>query len=73
MIGDPDNLEKMKAIYLAMKNVNEIDRSDYFNNYFKEVIGRIARTARFEMKIKYDENQSLEEEQDLVEEFLKKK
>ena len=60
-IGDPDNIEKMTAIYLAMKNVDEIDRSDYFNNYYKEVLGRINQHAHFHFKIDYDENRSLED------------
>ena len=60
-IGDPNNIEKMTAIYLAMKNIKEIDRSDYFNNYYSEVVGRINRHAIFKYKIEYDENRSLED------------
>jgi hypothetical protein len=41
MIGDTLTLENLTAIYKAMSIIKEIDRSDYFNQYFKEVENRI--------------------------------
>lgn len=42
MIGDSLTLENLKAIYEAMSKIKEIDRSDYFNQYFKEIEVRIS-------------------------------
>jgi hypothetical protein len=41
MIGDTLTLENLTAIYEAMSKIKEIDRSDYFNQYFKEVEDRL--------------------------------
>lgn len=70
-IGDANNLAKMTHIYMAMKQIKEIDKSDFFRNYFSEVVGRINEHARFEMKLSYDENQSLEEQIEIADKFLK--
>ena len=71
MIGDPNNIAKMTIIYSGMKNVKEIDRSDYFNNYFKEVVGRINRHVRHEKKLPYIEDQSLEDQIVIADDYLK--
>lgn len=34
-------LENLTAIYDSMIKIKEIDRSDYFNQYFKEIKNRI--------------------------------
>lgn len=41
MIGDSLTLENLIAIYEAMSKIKEIDRSEYFNQYLKEVEDRI--------------------------------
>jgi hypothetical protein len=41
MIGDSLTLENLIAIYEAMSKIKEIDRSEYFNLYYKEVEDRI--------------------------------
>ena len=41
MIGDTLTLENLTAIYEAMSKIKEIDRSDYFKQYFKEVEDRL--------------------------------
>jgi hypothetical protein len=41
MIGDSLTLENLIAIYEAMGKIKEIDRSEYFNQYLKEVEDRI--------------------------------
>jgi len=71
-IGDPDNLEKMTAIYMAMREINEIDKSDYFKNYYSEVLGRIiTRHANYELNLPYVENQSIEDQERIANNFLK--
>lgn len=44
MIGESLTLENLTAIYEAMSKIKEIDRSDYFNQYFKEIQNRIKET-----------------------------
>lgn len=70
-IGDPNNLEKMTDIYMAMRQVNEIDKSDYFKNYYSEVLGRIMRHAQYELGIPYTENSSIEDQESIINSFLK--
>jgi hypothetical protein len=41
MIGNTLTLENLTAIYNAMSLIKEIDRSDYFNQYWKELECRI--------------------------------
>jgi len=41
MIGETLNYENLKAIHSAMKKIAQIDRSQYFENYFNEVIQRM--------------------------------
>jgi hypothetical protein len=41
MIGESLTIENLTAIYEAMSKIKEIDRSEYFNQYFKEVENRI--------------------------------
>jgi hypothetical protein len=70
MIGDPNNIVKMKTIYNGMKSVEEIDRSEYFNNYFEEVVGRIIEHLRHAEKIPYVENQNLEDQIKIADEYV---
>lgn len=60
----------MTAIYLAMREVDLTDRSDYFNNYYREVLGRINRHAYFLYKIEHDESRSLADQEDMAKSFL---
>ena len=41
MIGDSLNISNLSKIYKAMSKVKEIDRSTYFNQYYKELEDRI--------------------------------
>lgn len=41
MIGDTLTLKNLTAIYEAMSKIKKIDRSEYFNQYLKEVEDRI--------------------------------
>ena len=41
MIGSSLTLENLQAIYTAMSKVAQIDRSNYFNDYYKEIEERI--------------------------------
>jgi hypothetical protein len=34
-------MENLLAIFQAMDRINPIDRSDYFNNYYQEVVRRL--------------------------------
>jgi hypothetical protein len=45
MIGDSLTVENLTAIYEAMSKIKEIDRSDYFNQYLKEVEERIKEAT----------------------------
>lgn len=45
MIGDSLTLENLIAIYEAMSKIKEIDRSEYFNQYLKEVEDRIKEAT----------------------------
>ena len=45
MIGESLTLENLIAIYEAMSKIKEIDRSDYFNQYQKEVEDRIKEAT----------------------------
>ena len=51
MIGDSLNLENLIAIYDAMNKINEIDRSQYFNQYLKEVENRIIEAKSLQITI----------------------
>ena len=51
MIGDSLNLENLIAIYDAMSKINEIDRSQYFNQYLKEVENRIIEAKSLKITI----------------------
>ena len=51
MIGDSLNLENLIAIYDAMNKINEIDRSQYFNQYLKEVENRIIEAKSSKITI----------------------
>lgn len=51
MIGDTLTLENLIAIYEAMSKIKEIDRSDYFNQYFKEVEDRIKELTAIKITL----------------------
>jgi hypothetical protein len=34
-------MENLLAIFQAMDRINPIDRSEYFNNYYQELISRL--------------------------------
>ena len=42
MIGDTLTLENLLAIQQAMQKIKPIDRSECFNNYYDEIVQRIA-------------------------------
>ena len=41
MINSTLTLENLLEIYEAMSKIKPIDRSDYFNQYYNEVLNRI--------------------------------
>ena len=41
MIGDTLTTENLLAIFEAMSKIKPIDQSEYFNNYYDEVIERL--------------------------------
>lgn len=45
MIGESLTLENLIAIYEAMSKIKEIDRSEFFNQYLKEVKDRIKEAS----------------------------
>lgn len=45
MIGESLTLENLIAIYEAMSKIKEIDRSEFFNQYLKEVEDRIKEVS----------------------------
>lgn len=45
MIGESLTLENLVAIYEAMSKIKEIDRSEFFNQYLKEVEDRIKEAS----------------------------
>ena len=34
-------MENLLAIFQAMERIKPIDRSDYFNNYYQEIVSRL--------------------------------
>lgn len=50
MIGDSLTIENLTAIYEAMCKIKEIDRSQYFNQYFKEVENRMKEVTAIKME-----------------------
>lgn len=53
MIGETLNIENLTAIKIAMEKIKEIDRSQFFNEYYNEVLMRISDTENllsFHMK-----------------------
>jgi hypothetical protein len=39
-------MENLLAIFQAMDRIKPIDRSDYFNNYYQEVVGRLQEQEK---------------------------
>jgi hypothetical protein len=48
MVGDTLTLENLISIYSAMSKIKEIDRSNFFNQYFKELEWRISAIETLE-------------------------
>lgn len=53
MIGSTLTKSNLIAIYEAMSKIKEIDRSEYFKQYYKELEDRIKETSVFRI---YNEN-----------------
>ena len=49
-------IENLKAIYEAMSKIKEIDRSQYFNQYFKEVENRMKEATAIKTPKKQRKN-----------------
>ena len=39
-------MENLLAIFQAMDRIKPIDRSDYFNNYYREIVSRLSEQAK---------------------------
>lgn len=39
-------IENLLAIFQAMDRIKPIDRSDYFNNYYQELVGRLQEQEK---------------------------
>jgi hypothetical protein len=39
-------MENLLAIFQAMDRINPIDRSDYFNNYYREIVSRLQEQEK---------------------------
>jgi hypothetical protein len=51
MIGESLTLENLIAIYEAMSKIKEIDRSEFFNQYLKEVEDRIKEASSIKITL----------------------
>jgi hypothetical protein len=51
MIGDSLTLESLTAIYEAMSKIKDIDRSEYFKQYYKEVEDRIKEATSIKITL----------------------
>lgn len=47
-------VENLLAIFQALDRINPIDRSDYFNNYYQEIVSRLQDERKIQG---YIENQ----------------
>jgi hypothetical protein len=54
MIGDSLTLENLQAIKDAMDKIKEIDRSTYFNQYYREILARLKTDAIFTYEFEAD-------------------
>lgn len=54
MIGDSLTLENLQAIKNAMEKIKVIDRSDYFNQYYGEILDRLKTDAIFTYEFEAD-------------------
>lgn len=54
MIGDSLTLDNLKAIHEAMSKIREVDRSQYFKNYWYEIESRISELSKID-KIRANE------------------
>ena len=39
-------MENLLAIFQAMDRIKPIDRSDYFNNYYREIVSRLQEQEK---------------------------
>ena len=39
-------MENLLAIFQAMDRIKPIDRSDYFNNYYREIVSRLSEQEK---------------------------
>ena len=39
-------MENLLAIFQAMDRIKPIDRSDYFNDYYREIVSRLSEQAK---------------------------
>lgn len=46
MIGDSLSMENLLAIFQAMDRIKPIDQSEYFRNYYAEIVQRISDQDR---------------------------
>lgn len=52
MIGDSLCMENLLAIFQAMDRIKPIDQSEYFRNYYAEIVQRISDQDRAQKFIK---------------------
>ena len=44
-------MENLLAIFQAMDRIKPIDRSDYFNNYYREIVSRLQEQEKIKQWI----------------------
>jgi len=54
-------MENLLAIFQAMDRIKPIDRSDYFNNYYREIVSRLSEQAKVNEWIESKVNQLVQE------------
>lgn len=52
MIGDSLSMENLLAIFQAMQKIKPIDQSEYFRQYYAEVVRRLSDQERAQKFIK---------------------
>lgn len=52
MIGDSLSMENLLAIFQAMQKIKPIDQSEYFRQYYAEVVMRLSDQERAQKFIK---------------------
>ena len=64
MIGDTLTIENLLLIFQALDRIALTDRSDYFNNYYQEVVSRLQDESKMKG---YIESQLFKAQQDSTE------